>query len=151
MIWILCFIYLFIDLYSRNLKKRLKLCCLKLVGCGSSETSKRREDYFLFLSNLSSLFVIIHKKKTKKTRKKTRKNKKLSYRMKSIHIFYFPSGIQVITLILWSSTRVSKIRQKIKVRVFIYDFLSTVVPVLDWLKKSFFTLFEFGQVTKYSM
>ena len=71
--------------------------------------------------------------------------------MKSIHIFYFPAGIQVITLILWSSTRVSKIRQKIKVRVFIYDFLSTVMPVLDWLKKSFFALFEFGQVTKYSM
>ena len=58
--------------------------------------------------------------------------------MKSIHIFYFPSGIQVITLILWSSTRVSKIRQKIKVRVFIYDFLSTVVPFFRLIKKIIF-------------
>ena len=47
--------------------KRLKLCHLKLVGCGSSETCKRREDYFLFLSNLLSLFITVpeNKEKTK--------------------------------------------------------------------------------------
>ena len=65
------FVYWFI---FKESKKETEICSLKLVGSGSSSyiTSERREDYFLFLSNLSSLFITVPEKKTRKKQEKTR-------------------------------------------------------------------------------
>ena len=59
-------VYLFVFIYIHWIKKKtLKLYWLKLVGCVSRKASKRREGYFVFLSNLSSLFIIIPEKQEK--------------------------------------------------------------------------------------